>query len=433
MDQRELEVDLDLVAKFGRSATRYTSYPTADHFVDTSDSRTYARWAAHRDTRVCRPLALCLRLDSSNGLGYLNHLHREIALQAPLFRDDTRVEQMYWSSGRRAIYPTDDLAALFQSLRTHFLLAPEGDYSIDVDLGTIDTQAILELRAIGFNRLRIGVQDFAGVSPSTLQQVHRTEPVSALIAAARDAGFESIDMDLLFGRPRQSLKRFTSCVEQAVALRPDRIAVSDWDRSPASAKSLRQVRGCGPGSRSSHLKLLASAAERLMASGYAYIGMDQFALPADSLAVAQREGRLHWNCQGYTTHADCDMVGLGTSAIGAIGPTYSENAGTIPDYYARLDGNQLPIVRGIQLTRDDLVRRNVIQRLLCHFEVSKEAVGINYLIDFDRYFAAELEALRAFQQHGLIEMEPDWICVTPRGRLLVSTICMAFDRYQRQN
>jgi coproporphyrinogen III oxidase-like Fe-S oxidoreductase len=190
-------------------------------------------------------------------------------------------------------------------------------------------------------------------------------------------------------------------------------------------------RGSDAPSRRKNLKLIASAAAPLTAGGYVYIGMDQFALPGDSLAVAQREGRLNWSCPGYTTHAHCDLVGLGTSAIGAIGPTYSENAGAISDYYARLDGNDLPIVRGIELTHDDLVRRNVIHRLMCHCEVSKEAVGVNYLLDFDHYFAAELEALHRLQHDGLVELEPDWICVTPRGRLLVPIICMVFDRYRR--
>jgi oxygen-independent coproporphyrinogen-3 oxidase len=178
------------------------------------------------------------------------------------------------------------------------------------------------------------------------------------------------------------------------------------------------------------LKLLAAAAERLMASGYVYIGMDRFALPDDPLAVAQREGRLQWNCHGYTAHSDCDLVGLGLSAIGAVGPTYSQNAGTLSEYYARLEANDLPIVRGIQLTRDDLVRRNVIERFICHFEVSKEAVGVNYMLDFDRYFAAELDALRGLERDGLVEVEGDWIGVTPRGRLLVCAICRVFDRYR---
>jgi oxygen-independent coproporphyrinogen-3 oxidase len=327
---------------------------------------------------------------------------------------------MRWGGGTSSFYSTDDMAALFQLLRGHFELAPEGDYSIDVDVRSADPHAIRELRAIGFNRLRFAVRDIGEAARHAASQSRWPGPVSELTAEARNAGFESIDIDLMAGRARQTLKRLTSAVELASALRPDRIAIHVCDHASA---------GIGTAVRIRNLKLLASAAERLVAGGYVYIGMDQFALPGDALAVAQREGRLHWSCQGYSTHANCDSIGLGISAIGAIGPTYCQNARTISEYYARLDGNELPIVRGIQLARDDLVRRDVIQRLMCHFQVSKEAVGVNYLIDFESYFAAELEALRALEQEGLVEIGADWICVTPRGRLLVCVICRVFDRY----
>ena len=443
MDAHEPEIDPGLIESLDRDGTCYTTYPTADRFVDSFDSRSYAKWVARRGAGVCGPLALYLHLpsaasgdcvslaiggrDSRNPLRYLSYLHREIALQAPLFRDDARVQQMHWSGAASSFYATDDLAALFQLLRRHFEFAPQGDYSIDVDVRTVDAQVLRELRDIGFNRLKLGVRNIAGDTPRAPSPAREIGQAGELIAEARDAGFESFDIDLMSGRARQTLKSFTSTVEQAVALRPDRIAVFDCAQALADNNMPDPVRGSGL--RSSSLRLLASAAERLTASGYVYIGINQFALPNDPLAVAQREGRLQWNCQGYSAHADCDLVGLGLSAIGAIGPTYSENARTLSEYYARLDANDLPIVRGIQLTRDDLVRRSVIQRFLCRFEVSKEAVGINYLLDFDRYFAAELGALRAFEHDGLVEIGADWIGVTPRGRLLVCAICKVFDRY----
>ncbi|MGZ8266653.1 MAG: oxygen-independent coproporphyrinogen III oxidase, partial [Burkholderiales bacterium] len=181
------------------------------------------------------------------------------------------------------------------------------------------------------------------------------------------------------------------------------------------------------------LTLLGLAAQKLIAAGYVYIGMDHFALPQDSLAVAQRQGRLHRNFQGYSTHAECDLIGLGVSAIGAIGPTYAQNTRTLSEYYAKLEGNELPIVRGVELTRDDLVRRSVIQALMCHFEVSKDAIDIAYLLDFDTYFADEIAELEELERAGLVKLEGNWISVTPKGRMLIRSVCMVFDKYLRQD
>jgi oxygen-independent coproporphyrinogen-3 oxidase len=450
MNIPELEVDLALLARLECNAPRYTSYPTADRFGEAFDSRTYAAWAARRNsTGMRRALSLYVHLpfcqslcyfcacnkivtrDASKGLKYLQYLTREIALQAPLFRDDARVEQLHWGGGTPTFYDLDDLGSLFQTLRNHFELAPQGDYSIEIDPRTIDAQALVALREMGFNRLSLGVQDFDPHVQQAINRVQCEEQVCSLIQTAKALQFASVNVDLVYGLPRQSIESFTSTLERLVAARPDRVAVYSYAHLPARFKAQRMIREAELPSAERKLQLLGCAAQQLTGNGYVYIGMDHFALPGDALAFAQRQGRLQRNFQGYSTHADCDIAGLGVSAIGAIGPTYSQNAKTLTDYYARLDRNDLPIVRGLELNRDDLVRRSVIHALMCQFQVSKEQIGVSYLIDFDDYFADELQQLGGLEREGLLEMNDEWIGVTPRGRMVVRNICMVFDRYLR--
>jgi oxygen-independent coproporphyrinogen-3 oxidase len=249
--------------------------------------------------------------------------------------------------------------------------------------------------------------------------------------AARKAQFASVNFDLIYGLPLQTLETFERTLERIVAMHPDRIAVYSYAHLPARFKAQKQIAQSDLPRMDDKLRLLALAVERLTAAGYTYIGMDHFATPGDALATAQREGRLHRNFQGYSTHAECDLVGLGVSAIGAIGPAYCQNTTSLREYYKALDANQVPIARGVELTHDDLLRRSVIHALMCHFAVSKRAVDTAYLIDFDDYFALELEELRELERLGLIELGPEWIAVRAKGRMLVRTICSVFDRYLR--
>jgi oxygen-independent coproporphyrinogen-3 oxidase len=341
------------------------------------------------------------------------------------------VEQLHWGGGTPTFYDLDDLGSLFQTLRNHFELAPQGDYSIEIDPRTIDAQALVALREMGFNRLSLGVQDFDPHVQQAINRVQCEEQVCSLIQTAKALQFASVNVDLVYGLPRQSIESFTSTLQRLVAARPDRVAVYSYAHLPARFKAQRMIREAELPSAERKLQLLGCAAQQLTGNGYVYIGMDHFALPGDALAFAQRQGRLQRNFQGYSTHAECDIAGLGVSAIGAIGPTYSQNAKTLTDYYARLDRNDLPIVRGLELNRDDLVRRSVIHALMCQFQVSKEQIGVSYLIDFDDYFADELQQLGGFEREGLLEMSGEWIGVTPRGRMVVRNICMVFDRYLR--
>ncbi len=449
-DHLPFEVDLDLIRRLDRNGPRYTSYPTADRFVEAFGPEAYKSWAAKRNIGgIQRALSIYVHLpfcsticyycgcnkvvtrNKNRGVEYLGYLAKEIALQAPLFSEDPRVEQMHWGGGTPTFFSTAQMQDLFALLRRHFDFSPDGEYSIEIDPRTVDEKTIAALRAMGFNRLSLGVQDFDPDVQRAVNRLQSEKQTLAIIDAARREGFLSVNVDLIYGLPKQNLITFNRTLARVVAARPDRVAIYNYAHLPTRFKSQRQINEADLPSPETKLKLLALAAQRLTEAGYVYIGMDHFALPADSLAVAQRQGRLHRNFQGYSTHAECDLVALGVSAIGSIGPTYSQNHRALEDYYDSLEHDELPIMRGMQLTADDLLRRAVIQALLCHFTLSKEAVEISYLIDFDKYFMEEMAELHEFEKQGLLELSERWINVTPKGRMLIRNICMAFDKYLR--
>jgi oxygen-independent coproporphyrinogen-3 oxidase len=445
------EVDLDLIRKLDRNGPRYTSYPTADRFVEAFGPQTYRSWAAkrniggiHRDLSLYVHLPFCntvcfycacnkvVTRDKAKGEKYLDYLAREIALQAALFRWDPTVRQMHWGGGTPTFFGMEQLARLYALLQSHFNFAADGEYSIEIDPRTVVESDVAALRDMGFNRMSLGVQDFDPDVQRAVNRVQSPEQTFEVIAAARRAGFLSVNVDLIYGLPKQNLITFNHTLARVISAQPDRIAVYNYAHLPARFKPQRRIKESELPAADVKLKLLALAARRLTEAGYAYIGMDHFAKPGDALAVAQAQGRLHRNFQGYSTQPDCDLIGLGVSAIGSIGPTYSQNHRTLDDYYASLDRGELPITRGIELTADDLVRRAVIQALMCHFMLSKDAIEIAHLIDFDLYFAAELAELRELEQSGLLELDERWISVTPKGRMLIRSVCMVFDRYLRR-
>jgi len=452
MNAAPIEFDTGMVRRFDRSGPRYTSYPTADRFVEAFGEEAYRAWAERRNIGgIQRPLSLYVHLpfcrdvcyycacnkivtrDAVKAARYLDYLAKEIELQAALFRDDPRVSQMHWGGGTPTYYDVNDLRALFTRLADSFEFTPYGEYSIEVDPRTVDAEAIHALREIGFDRVSFGVQDFEPAVQVAVHRLQSAERTLFVIEAARRAGFASINVDLIYGLPKQTLISFNATLARLLTARPHRIALYNYAHLPTLFQAQRRIYEGDLPSPEMKLRLLGLAIERLAAAGYVYIGMDHFALPEDALAVAQRQGRLHRNFQGYSTGVEADLVGLGMSAIGAVGPTYSQNHRALQDYYDRLDRGQLPIMRGIELSADDLVRRAVIQTLMCYFALSKESVEIAYLINFDRYFATELGELREFEKLGLITAEDGWLTVTPKGRLLIRNICMVFDRYLRHD
>ncbi len=448
MNSPTLEFDSEVVRRFDGNGPRYTSYPTADRFVDTFGFEAYRAAVGRRNTGgIQRQLSLYVHLpfcrdicyycacnkivtrDRAKAEEYLRYLDKEIALQANLFRDDSRVVQMHWGGGTPTYHNVETLRGLFTRIVDWFELAPEGDYSIEVDPRTVDAFAMDKLRCIGFNRVSFGVQDFDHQVQMAVHRLQSVEQTRAAIDAARRSGFRSINLDLIYGLPKQTLESFDRTLFLVIEARPDRIALYNYAHQPAVFAPQRRIPDADLPLPEVKVELLSLAIRRLGAAGYIHIGMDHFALPGDALAVAQRHGRLHRGFQGYSAGPDCDLVGLGVSAIGAVGPTYSQNFRALEDYYERLDRGELPIMRGIELTPDDLVRRAVIQALMCRFVLCKEAIGIAHLISFEDYFAAEIDALREFEESGLIESDGSWLTVTPRGRFLIRGICMVFDRH----
>ena len=445
------QFDLDLIRRLDRNGPRYTSYPTADRFAETFGPDNYQSWVAKRNIGgFRRALSLYVHLpfcstlcfycacnkiatkDHGKGRRYLDYLYREIGMQSALFGENRRVEQMHWGGGTPTFYAVQQLAQLFELLRAKFDFAPGGEYSIEVDPRTVNEDGVAALRAMGFNRISLGVQDFDPEVQRAVNRVQSEAETLAVIEAARREGFQSVNVDLIYGLPKQNLLTFNRTLARVISASPDRVAIYNYAHLPERFKPQQRILAEDLPTPDTKLKLLGLAAERLGAAGYVYIGMDHFARPDDALAVAQREGRLHRNFQGYSTHADCDLIGLGVSSIGQIGPTYCQNHRELDAYYGSIDRGQLPIARGIELSADDLVRRAIIQRLMCDFALSKENIEISYLIDFNQYFRAELQELETLAQAGLVELERHWITVTPKGRMLVRNVCMVFDPYLRK-
>jgi len=445
-----LEVDLDLIRRLDRKGPRYTSYPTADRFVEAFNADAYCIWAGKRNTGpVCRPLSIYVHIpfcntvcfycgcnkivtkDVTKAAKYLDYLFAEMRTQSELFREEPRVQQLHWGGGTPTYLSHEQMQALMRRTRESFDLAPDGEYSIEIDPRKVGEETVALLRALGFNRLSLGVQDFDPDVQRAVNRIQSEEETERVLSAARREGFRSVSMDLIYGLPKQTVMSFNRTLEKVIALAPDRIAIYNYAHLPALFKPQRRIREEDLPLPETKLQILGLAIRRLTDAGYIYIGMDHFARPQDELTIAQMQGRLHRNFQGYSTHADCDLVALGVSAIGKIGPTYSQNHRALEDYYDAIDHGELPIMRGIELSADDLARRAIIQSLMCHFELSTESIEIAYLLDFESYFRQELEDLRLYEAEGLIDIEPGWLGGTPKGRLLIRNICMVFDRYLR--
>jgi oxygen-independent coproporphyrinogen-3 oxidase len=363
------------------------------------------------------------------GAEYLRYVAREVELNVAHLGAGQTVSQLHLGGGSPTFLSDDELHDLMAMLRRNFVFTPGGEYSIEVDPRTVTPERLKRLGELGFNRLSFGVQDF---EPAVQKAVHRIQPavqVFDLVAASRALGFESINVDLIYGLPMQSPETFERTLAQVVQLRPDRIALYAYAHLPERFKPQRRIHTPDLPPASAKLTMLASAMRVLMAAGYVYVGMDHFALATDALAVAKRQGRLHRNFQGYSTQPDCDLVALGVSSIGRVGSTFSQNVKTLEAYYDLLDQGHLPVERGLAMSRDDLVRQSVIMALMCQGHVLFESIELAHLIEFQTYFAQELEALRQMQTQGLVSLEPTGIQVTELGWFFVRGVAMVFDHY----
>lgn len=443
-------ITADFLRRFDVSGPRYTSYPTADRFVEAFDANDYRealRQRAATPPALRTPLSVYVHLPFCESLcyycacnkvitrrhdradGYLRYLEREMALHAQELGCDHVVTQLHLGGGTPTFLDDRQLGALMAMLRRHFVLAPGAECAIEVDPRTVDAGRLASLAAFGFNRISFGVQDF---DPDVQKAVHRVQPaeqVFALVAEARRLGFESINVDLIYGLPRQTPESFDRTLAQVVELRPDRIALYAYAHLPERFKPQRRIVPAELPGAGGKVAMLARALEALQGAGYMHVGMDHFALPNDPLAVAKRQGRLHRNFQGYSTQPDCDLVGLGVSAIGRIGATYSQNAKELPEYFDHLDQDRLPVTRGLALRRDDLARRAVIMAIMCQGQVVFESIEHAWLLEFASYFAPELEKLRSLQEQGLLTLDGGGLRLTPQGWVSVRAVAMVFDRY----
>lgn len=448
MDQT-LVFDPELIRRYDRSGPRYTSYPTAVQFHDGFGAERY-RKVARATNETGRPLSLYFHLpfcdtvcfycacnkvvtkDRTRSGPYLERLHREIALQGELFDRTRTVIQLHWGGGTPTFLSYEEMRALMEQTRRHFTLSDDaGEYSVEIDPREAKRDTVLLLRELGFNRMSLGVQDF---DPQVQRAVNRlqTEKETALVLeAARAEGFKSISVDLIYGLPFQSVKSFATTLEKILALRPDRLSVFNYAHLPELFMPQRRINVEDLPSPAEKLAILHFTIERLTAAGYIYIGMDHFAMPEDELARAQREGTLYRNFQGYSTHANADLVGLGSTSISKVGDTYGQNLKELESYYTCLDTNKLAIFRGVELDADDLIRRDVITDLICHFRLEYAKIARNHGIHCRDYFSQEISELTIMETDGLLSLSGTGIVVQPRGKLLIRNICMVFDRYLR--
>jgi oxygen-independent coproporphyrinogen-3 oxidase len=315
----------------------------------------------------------------------------------------------------------------------HFKMLPDGEYSIEVDPRKVDRATVKLLAELGFNRMSVGVQDFDPRVQQAVNRIQSLEETQLVLESAREFGFKGLSVDLIYGLPKHNVISFNHTLDEVIKLSPDRLSIYNYAHLPNLAKPQRRIHEADLPSADAKLQIVQLAIRRLTDAGYVFIGMDHFAKPDDELAVAQRQGRLHRNFQGYSTHAEADLLAFGVSAIGKVGPTYCQNFRTLDEYYDALDRGQLPVMRGLELTADDLLRRSIIQALMCHFELSIESIEIAHLIDFKAYFAAELADLADMEKAGLLTIDDQWISVQPKGRILVRVIAMVFDKYLRSD
>jgi oxygen-independent coproporphyrinogen-3 oxidase len=441
--------DASLLRRFDGPGPRYTSYPTADRFVEAFDADTFAGWLRSRAVMPPRPLSLYVHVpfcnticyycacnkvitrDHRKAFEYLEYLELEIELVARHLKPGQTVEQLHLGGGTPTYLANEELEHLVGLVTERFGLEEGGEFGVEIDPRTAPPEKVRTLAALGFNRLSIGVQDFDPHVQRAVNRIQSFELTQTCVETARAAGFRSINLDLIYGLPRQTRETFARTLDQVLALAPDRVALYHYAHLPERFKPQRRINDFDLPSSEEKLHIMVQAIERLTESGYEYIGMDHFARTNDDLAKAQRQGRLQRNFQGYSTRPECDLIGLGVSAISKVGPTYSQNARALDEYYDCLRSGRLPTTRGLLLNADDLLRRSVIMALMCHFEVSKASIESAHLMRFDEYFRRELQELRPLEQAGLVENSRDRITVTPLGKLLVRAIAMTFDGYLR--
>ena len=440
--------DTDLIVRYGGRGPRYTSYPTALQFSDSVSADDYKRHAvASNDSDV--PLSLYVHIPFCHSLcyycgcnkivthnqarvdRYLEMLYREIDMQAVLFDRSRKIEQLHFGGGTPTYLDREQLADLMHHLRNAFNFddSENREFSIEVDPRTVDAERIRHLAELGFNRLSLGIQDFDPDVQEAVNRAQTPDEVRSLVSSAVDSGFGSISFDLIYGLPHQTVESFSTTLDLVIAMKPDRLAVYNYAHLPQRFKGQRMINADDIPLPETKLELLHHTIDKLCGAGYVYIGMDHFALPEDELVQARGNGTLQRNFQGYSTHRQCDLVSLGVSGISHIGNLFAQNAITTMEYEALIESGDLPIRKGIEVDDDDLLRADVIQALMCYDSLSFDDFGAEHGIDFRKYFATEIKRLAPLAKDDLLEVDESGVVITQKGRLLLRSIAMVFDRF----
>ena len=451
MIDQSIRFDLALINRYDKAGPRYTSYPTALELHEGFTDDDYRLHIA-KSNAAGGPLSLyfhipfcdtvcfycaCNKIVTKNRAHaepYLDNLCKEIAMLGELFDSNRVVNQLHWGGGTPTFLSYEQMKRLMTVTRQHFLLKDDdsGEYSIEVDPRETNADTIKQLRELGFNRISIGLQDFDPAVQKAVNRLQSEEQTFSVLASARREGFRSTNIDLIYGLPLQTVDSFAITLDKILSVSPDRFSIFNYAHMPKRFKTQRQINDADMPSADAKLAILQMIGQKLIAAGYVYIGMDHFARPDDELAIAQREGKLHRNFQGYSTHSDCDLIGFGVTSIGRVGDAYIQNVKELNQYDELIKQHKLPVFKGVELNDDDKLRREVISQLICHFDLTFANIEQAFSINFSDYFANELMALMPMQSDGLLSLSSNGIKVLPAGRLLIRNICMVFDSYLAQ-
>ena len=447
----DIELSEELIRRFDKLGPRYTSYPTADRFNAGFTEQSYLDHLAQRDGKPGNPpLSIYVHLPFCESLcyfcacnkiitkehgrvaEYLRYLDKEMALVAARIGPDRQAVQLHLGGGTPTFFNAEELGQLMGMLRRHFDFAPDAELGVEIDPRTVGNGTLAMLAGLGFNRNSFGVQDFDAQVQQAVNRIQPLEMVEKAVLESRQAGFESVNADLIYGLPRQTLESFGRTLDSLISLSPDRIALYNYAHLPRRFKAQRLINEAELPSAEERLQIFMMSMRRLLDAGYVYIGLDHFSKPGDELNQARLNKTLHRNFQGYTTRAECDLIGFGVSAISKVGDSYSQAVRTVNAYYEHLDQGRLPIEKGFSLSADDLLRREIIMTLMCSAPVEFAAVNRAHGIDFTAYFAPELALLQPYEEAGLITLDDQAIRVTPKGRMFVRASGMVFDKYLTQ-
>jgi len=445
----KLSLTNEQFARYNTSGPRYTSYPTAIEFHDKFTQQDYEAAATRSNTENNKPLSLyyhipfcdticfycaCNKIatkDRSKAETYLDALFKEIEMQSKLYSKERFVDQLHLGGGTPTFISLEQMQSLFDKTRQHFNLRDDdkGEYSIEIDPRECSPEMVAGLREIGFNRLSLGVQDFDEKVQKAVNRIQPDDLTFRTIDAARANDFHSVSVDLIYGLPLQTVDSFARTLEKMIQAEPDRISLFNYAHLPHVFKPQRRINEDELPAGEDKLIIFNQSIQQLTDAGYVYIGMDHFAKSDDPMNAAQKNGELHRNFQGYSTHAQCDMVAMGVSSISEVNNVYSQNVKTLDEYYSALNENRLPIQKGITLTSDDMLRKHIIEQLMCNFKLDYLSIEKQFNIIFTSYFKKEINALETMQSDNLVQLSSNNLEVKLLGRLLIRNICMIFDAY----